>query len=151
METVEFVFNRSSALTALFTVLYGGAVVIWLSLDFTPYLTIPMPFSLIITLTLKMTGGIMLSFLGWQAVRLQAWKQDPRSVILLRQDSKGRWSGQTKAGQTYLLSLLNDSFIGTHWLILRFSSKTKTVNLLIFKDMLTPSEYRILRNRLVFY
>jgi hypothetical protein len=144
MEPIEFVLDRSPLLTVLLILFYTGTLAVWLFIDLFPYAP------LILVIILKIAGSLAL-FPAFKMVKIQARKSDPESVILLWHDSKGRWGCKTKRGHLYSVSLLKSSYIGSYFLILRFKSVTKTFNLLICRDMLTPSAYRLLGNRLTFY
>ena len=134
MERVEFVLGRSRSLELFFTIIHLGAGLV--------LVYVPTP------IIVKILGLTLIYISYRQILNLHLKRLAKQAIIRIWQDPKGRWGCQSRAGHSAIGELKNDTYKSRWFIILRLRFRTRTQNILIPKDALSSSEYRVLYARL---
>ena len=129
---------RPSRYLALFLLLlHGGALLVVMNL------LVPLP------VQLSLVGVCVLSFI--YNLRLHALRLSPQAIIRLWQQEDGQWQLMNRQGQTFSGTLLGDSYLAQHILVLNFKIPHKRfiTPLVLFSDALASKEFRRLRVHLI--
>jgi hypothetical protein len=134
VERVEFVLGRSRSLELFFMIVHLGAGIVLV------YVPIP--------IIVKILGLTLISISYRQILNLHLRRFTKQAIIRIWQDPKGRWGCQSRAGHLAIGELKNDTYKSRWLIILRLRFRTRSQNILIPKDALNSSEYRVLCARL---
>ena len=137
MERIEFPLCASPFLGRFLTIIYLATLGVLLTLP--------------VFYVFKILGLFFLVWRFLQIWKLQVKRTARNAVIKIWQDKEGRWGFKTKHGHCARGKLKGDSFKCPWGIILRLNLKTRTQDIVIPVDSLTPFQFRTLCMRLNFF